>query len=190
MSGKYLGDFKASATLTQPFTTNAASGAAVAPLSAYEAADIIIYKGNSATQRSSTAGITMTSPFDSIVGLHMITIDLSDNTDSGFYAAGNDYHVILAADSETVDGQTVVAHLFTFSIQNRGGILNRQMLESYAADGTAPTAEQSLFLIQQWLTEKAISGTTATVKKLDGSTSAATFTLNDATSPSSVTRAS
>lgn len=65
-----------------------------------------------------------------------------------------------------------------------------QLTESYAADGSAPTVAQALLMIQQMLTEMSIAGTVATVKKLDGSTTAATFTLNDASSPSSITRAS
>lgn len=68
-------------------------------------------------------------------------------------------------------------------------ILTTQMTESYAADGVAPTLTQALFLIQQALTEFAYSGTTNTVKRLDGSTTAATFTLDDATDPTSQTRA-
>ena len=64
-----------------------------------------------------------------------------------------------------------------------------QMAESYAADGVAPTLAQALFLIQQSLTEFAISGTTITAKKLDGSTTAATYTLDSATVPTSRTRA-
>lgn len=61
--------------------------------------------------------------------------------------------------------------------------------ESYATDGSAPTFTQALMLIQQILSELAVSGTTATVKKLDGSTTAATLTLNDGTNPTSITRA-
>lgn len=60
--------------------------------------------------------------------------------------------------------------------------------ESYAADGSAPTPTQALLLIQQSLHEFAISGTTRTVKKLDGSTTAAVFTLDDATNPTATTR--
>jgi hypothetical protein len=72
----------------------------------------------------------------------------------------------------------------------RDGIFTGQMTESYNTDGTAPTLAQAVFLILQMLTEKSISSTTLTVKKLDGTTSAATFTLNDATNPTSITRAS
>jgi hypothetical protein len=63
------------------------------------------------------------------------------------------------------------------------------MTESYNADGAAPTPVQCLFVTMQMLTEMSISGTTMTVKKLDGSTTALTLTLNDATTPTSVTRA-
>lgn len=69
-------------------------------------------------------------------------------------------------------------------------ILTTQMTESYAADGAAPTIAQALMMIQQMLGEFAVSGTTLTVKKVDGSTSAATYTLSDATDPTSITRAS
>ena len=68
-------------------------------------------------------------------------------------------------------------------------LLTTQMTESYAADGVAPTLAQILFLIQQFQQEKNISSTTMTVKKLDGSTTAATFTLDSATAPASITRA-
>lgn len=68
-------------------------------------------------------------------------------------------------------------------------VLTTALTESYAADGAAGTLSQILFLIQAFLQERAVSGTTLTVKKLDGSTSAATFTLNDGVSPTSITRA-
>lgn len=70
------------------------------------------------------------------------------------------------------------------------GLLTTQMAESYNADGTAPTLAQSLFVVMQRLTESSISGTSVTVKRLDGSTTAYTLTLNDATTPTSSTRAS
>lgn len=58
----------------------------------------------------------MTSPFDTLTGVHMVEIDTSDNTDAGFWAAGNLYHVMLAPD-ETVDGQTLTGvHLASFGI--------------------------------------------------------------------------
>lgn len=64
-----------------------------------------------------------------------------------------------------------------------------QLPDSVPADGTRPTIEQALYMICQFLTERSISGTTMTVKKVDGSTSLMTFTLSDATNPVSITRA-
>lgn len=75
------------------------------------------------------------------------------------------------------------------SIPSASTILTTQMTESYAADGDAPTIAQALMLIQQALTEFSTSGTTVTLKKLDGSTAAGTLTLSDATNPTSITRA-
>jgi hypothetical protein len=87
----------------------------VAPNSAFEAADVRIYKDGSATQRNTESGYTMTSPFDSVTGLHLLSVDLSDNTDAGFYAAGSQYSVILVPD-ETVDTLAVVRVLADFEI--------------------------------------------------------------------------
>lgn len=97
----------AGATTYIYFTTNSAAGAAVAPSSGFEVADVLLYKNGSATQRSSNSGWTMVSPFDSIVGLHQLAIDLSDNTDAGFYATGNNYTAVLSPD-ETIDSQTPI----------------------------------------------------------------------------------
>jgi hypothetical protein len=63
------------------------------------------------------------------------------------------------------------------------------LTESYAADGATVTPAQALYMIKQMLQEMAISGTTMTIKKLDGSTTAMTLTLNDAVNPTSITRA-
>lgn len=68
-------------------------------------------------------------------------------------------------------------------------ILTTALTESYAADGAAPTVAQALFLIQQSIGDFSISGTTLTVNKLDGTTAAATYTLDSATDPTSRTRA-
>ena len=64
------------------------------------------------------------------------------------------------------------------------------LTESYAADGATATAAQLLYMIWARLAEPNVSSTTMTVKKLDGSTSAMTFTLSDASNPTSLTRAS
>lgn len=63
------------------------------------------------------------------------------------------------------------------------------LTEAYAADGATFTPAQGLYQIWAALSEFAISGTTVTAKKLDGSTTAMTFTLDHSTAPTSRTRA-
>lgn len=77
-----------------------------------------------------------------------------------------------------VSEQQLVSALFTTA-----------MTEAYAADGAAPTPAQALFLIMQAIMEMSISGTTVTIKRLNKIDPAATCTLNNATNPTSRTRA-
>jgi len=109
-------------------------------------------------------------------------------------------------DSNSVDLNTIISTLGTAGagLTDLGGmstgmqaeilaevvqVLVTQMTESYAADGTAPTLTQAVMLIQQALTDFSIAGTTTTIREIDGATTAATLTLDDATNPTSATRA-
>jgi hypothetical protein len=67
--------------------------------------------------------------------------------------------------------------------------LDVTIADSIPADGTVPSVRQALYMITQFLLERAVSGTTVTVRKADGSTTLLTCTLDDATSPTSITRA-
>ncbi len=60
------------------------------------------------------------------------------------------------------------------------------MTESYAAQGATLTPAQALYQVVQQLGQASIVGTTETVKKRDGATTAKTFTINDATNPTSI----
>jgi len=96
--------------------------------------------------------------------------------------------VITGGTAGTSDGLKCVAG--TGGMDIRGDITKNAMTESYAADGAAPTIAQSLMLIQQTVGEVSVTGTTLTAKKIDKSTTAATYTLDSATTPTSRTRAS
>ena len=61
--------------------------------------------------------------------------------------------------------------------------------DSIPTDGTRPTIAQALLMMTRFLWEKAVSGTTVTVKKEDGTTTSFTATLDSATDPTSITRA-
>lgn len=67
------------------------------------------------------------------------------------------------------------------------GVLASTLTETYASVNAAPTLQQALFQIQQMLHDFVISGTTLTVRKLDGTT-AMTFTLDSTTVPTTIAR--
>lgn len=110
----YLGDFLAGSTVRGMWNTNAVAGESITRATN---GTIKIYKDNSTTERTSSNGITDTEDFDSLTGVHHYAIDLSDNTDDGFYAAGHDYFVVLSG--ATIDGKAINSLLGVFSIENR-----------------------------------------------------------------------
>ncbi len=66
--------------------------------------------------------------------------------------------------------------------------LEETIADSIPSDGTRPSVKQALYMLTQFMLERAVSSTTVTVKKPDGSTSLFTLALDDATSPTSITR--
>ena len=102
--------------------------------------------------------------------------------DAGAFAQG-------AADKVWDTAARILTASTNFNDISVTDILTTQMTEAYAADTVAPTLAQILFMIWSMASEKAVVTTTVTTKKLDGSTSAMTFTLNNATNPTSITRA-
>ena len=179
----YIGDYNVDATVRIPFTTNDGSGGTVAPSTSFEAADVQIYKNGSDTPRASEVGYTMTSPVNSVTGLHRLEVDTSNNTDPGFFEAGADYFVVLNPSDETIDGQTVVAVIGYFSIENRSSSMHKTLTEGYAAANTAMSAAEALHYLVQFTRERGVVGDLETIRKIDGVTPAVTNTLNDATYP-------
>lgn len=91
----------------------------------------------------------------------------------------------ILADTGT-DGVVVAAASKSGYLLAAGG--SAALTEGYPADGAAGTIAELLYLILANLQEKTIAGTAVTLKKLDGTTTAASLTLDDATTPTSVTR--
>ena len=116
----YLGDFQINSIVYLFFNSFGSSDESIT-LTGLATTDIEIYKNGSMTQRASDSGYTLLDTngidIDSSTGCHGLSIDLSDNSDSGFFAAGNDYMVMV--NSVTVNGQTVRFCAGVFSIQNR-----------------------------------------------------------------------
>lgn len=122
----YLGDFTTSNTVYVYFNTfDSNDPSASVTITGLAVTDIEIYKDGSTTQRSSDAGYTLLDTdgidFDGITGIHGFSIDLSDNTDAGFFAAGSEYTVIVSA--ITVDAATISFVAANFSIERAGGAL-------------------------------------------------------------------
>lgn len=110
----YLGDLPVSGVVDFNWSTNNGSGASITRATN---GTVSVYKSNSVTQ--TTTGVTDTEDFDGLTGIHHCRIDTS--TDGTFYAAGNEFSVVLSA--ATIDGQTVNSVLAHFSVERGGGAL-------------------------------------------------------------------
>ena len=105
--------------------------------------DIEIYKDGSTTQRASDAGYTLLDTdgidFDGITGIHGFSIDTGDNTDSGFYAVGSWYHVVVS--SVTIDGQTVSFVAAAFRILAAEAVAGAPVVDIKAISGDTGAAD-------------------------------------------------
>lgn len=136
----HLGDVPAGSTLYIPFATYDSNGASVT-MTGLAVTDIEIYKNGSTTQRASDAGYTLLDTdgidFDGLTGIHGFSIDLSDNTDAGFYAVGSWYWVVVSA--VTVDSQTVNFVAAVFRIVAAEGVAGKPKVDVDAFGGSAGT---------------------------------------------------
>ncbi len=140
----WLGYRPASSTVYIPFNSFAAATGASSAVSNFVAGDVLIYKDGSVTQRSSSAGITANTSFDSQTGLNSVVIDLSDNTDAGFYAAGHHYDVAIA--DITIDTQTVRAWIGSFDIGPEQVNVIQLLGTAWLTPGTAGTPDVNVKL--------------------------------------------
>lgn len=85
---------------------------------------------------------------------------------------------LAAVDTEIAAIQSTLSSLFTTALT-----------ESYRADGATGSVAQLLYEINQTIGEREFLNTVGTVKKIDGSTTAFTQTLDSASSPTLITRA-
>lgn len=109
-----LGTVRPGSTIRIPFSSFDKDDGSAITMTNYAAADILVYKDGSTTERASTSGYTATTDFDSKTGKHLAVIDLSDNTTSGFWNAGSEY--IVAIDSVTIDTVTTGGWIARFRI--------------------------------------------------------------------------
>src|SRR5688572_12081833 len=91
-------DYKVTETVYVTFRTYGADGASIT-LTGLSVTDVECYKLPSMTQRASDNGISLLDTdgidLDGITGLHGFSIDLTDNSDSGFWSAGSIYLIAI-----------------------------------------------------------------------------------------------
>jgi hypothetical protein len=197
---------EAALTITQPDVRLSKNGAAFAQKSAAQTLSHMengYYSCNLSTTDTGTLGllklhvaesgavpvwhdfiVLAANVYDSLVGG-------GDTLDVQVTGIGAGAITAAAIATDAIDNDALAANAVTeiqSGLATVAGVLTTAMTEAYAADGAAPTLAQAIFLIMQRLTEFSITGTTLTVKKLDGSTTAATITHNDADAPTSATR--
>ena len=133
----YKGDFTTANTVYVYFNSfDSNDPSASVTLTGLVLGDIKIYKNGSVTQRTSTAGFTLLDTdgidFDAITGINGFSVDLSDNTDAGFYAAGGEYEIII--NSVTIDAGVINFSAASFSIERTGGTLALLKDSSFGLD--------------------------------------------------------
>lgn len=134
---KYLGDILAAQLLDFAWDTALANGASANPTTA---GTLSVYKANNVVQ--TVTGVTDTRAFDALVGHHQCRIDTS--ADATFYAAGNDFRVVLSG--AVIDGQTVNREIGSFSIENRTPA--KYAVRGAAVTGTLSTTQMTTDLAE------------------------------------------
>lgn len=136
----HLGGVPASSTLYIPFETVDGTGAGVT-ISGFAVGDIKIYKNGSTTERASTSGFALLDTdgidFDGVTGLHGFSIDLSDNSDAGFYSVGAQYWVVL--NTITLSGVAITPLTATFRIIAAEAVTGKPKVDVDAFGGSAGT---------------------------------------------------
>ena len=120
--------------------------------------------------RSAQAEVSVTGNYHVAADIHELQPAVIDNT---HFAAG------------AIDSNALAASAAT---EIATATLTSAMTESYRAAGASPTLAQAAFELLAHMGDSSISGTTKTLKKIDGTT-AKTFTLDSSTAPTSITEA-
>jgi hypothetical protein len=193
--------------LTLSAVSDAQSAATAAVTAANTAASIALVAASNASDAHSLTLFTATFIASQVSDLHSavdsqfvwtsnilsdIQSDLSSQFDglSGMISDLDSQLDLNASVISDIDSQLTLTNSLLSDVESAvDAIWTTAITEAYAADAAAFTPAQALYQIWGAVAEFSISGTTLTVKKLDGSTTAMTFTLDDATDPTSRTRA-
>lgn len=121
-----LGTVRPGSTIYIPFETFGNSSPAPITITGLATSDIKVYKNGSTTERASASGYTLLDTdgidFDSLTGIHGVSIDLADNTTADFWTAGGRYFVVIG--DITVDSLTMRFIPVMFQIGYAGAMLD------------------------------------------------------------------
>ena len=110
-----------------------------------------------------------------VTGSHRVAADMHESQPGSIHAT--------TFEAGAIDATALAADAAN---EIAGAVLTTAMTESYRATNAAPTLAQAAFELIAHMGEASISGTTKTLKKIDGTT-AKTFTLDSSTTPTSIT---
>lgn len=166
-----------------------------------------------------TAGVTLTADYDSVTGLNhlaivataangfengktyslVITTGTVDSVSAvgeivGEFTIGSSAAAVDLANGTdglgAIKGDTAEIGTAGAGLTGVASIVaTHQLADAVSADGTIPTIQQALYEVVQQMQESVATSTTISVKKQDGSTELFTLTINNATNPTSITRA-
>ena len=132
------GDFIGTETVMIPFNAFSSNDpAASITVTDLANTDVVVFKDASLSQRTSSSGIAVDIDVDTHVGMHWITLDLSDNDDAGFYVAGSQY--IVGMVGVTADAGTVTAWVGGFTIGKAAAVVTAALV-AHNLDHLALTA--------------------------------------------------
>lgn len=138
-----------------------------------------------ATTRTLSANTNLNDPTAAAIADAICDEILSGHTTAGSLAKAISDILADTNELQTDDVPGLIAALNDLAASD---VLTTQLTESYAANGAAPTLVQAIFAIHQVLMAIVYSGTSASVKKLDGTTEAFAATLDDGTNPTQIIR--
>jgi hypothetical protein len=193
-AGKIIGD-----NVNATISSRASSATLGSPAGASIAADIAAVQADTDNLQTRVPAALVSGRMDSSVGAMAANVmtaaaaasDLTTELQSG---------LATAADLATVDTVVDAIKLKTDNLPSDpadqsaveaaiAALLTGNMTEAYGASGAPVSVAKALYMILAILSNRDIVGTTLTARKLDGSTAAATFTLDSGSAPTSQVRA-
>jgi hypothetical protein len=183
-------DARASQTSVDDLPTNAELATSQAAADDATLAAIAALNNLSSAQAQTAAAAALTA-YDPPTNAEMEARTLAA---ASYATAANQTTIIGYIDTEVAAIVAAIAALNDISeaevLAQVNAALTATIADSVPADGTRPSISAGIYMLTQFMTDRAVSGTTATIRKPDGSTALFTLTLNDATTPTAVTRAS